>query len=336
MRTDDRGAGETPLPASFTHTITSLYGAAGAAWLARLPALLDACARRWALTLAPPFAQLSYNYVAPATRADGTALVLKAGVPNPELQTEIAALQIYEGRGSVRLLDADPALGVLLLERLTPGTTLAQVRDDAAATLVAAQLMRRLWRPLPAGHPFPTVAKWAGGLGRLRQRFDGGTGPLPAALVERAERLFADLLASQAAPMLLHGDLHHANILTAEREQWLAIDPKGLAGEAAYEVGAFLRNPLPQLLALPRPGRVLARRVDLLAEALGFERERIVGWALAQAVLSAWWSIEDHGTGWEQAITVAELLAEQDKHYFVVSSPRVPSLCDEKNHAPDL
>ncbi len=112
-----------------------------------------------------------------------------------------------------------------------------------------------------------------------------------------------------AEPVLLHGDLHHDNILAAEREPWLAIDPKGIVGEPAYEVGALLRNPLPGLLARPEPGRVLARRIEQLAAELGFDRARIRGWALAQAVLSAWWSYEDHGDGWRETIACAELLA---------------------------
>ena len=113
-----------------------------------------------------------------------------------------------------------------------------------------------------------------------------------------------------AEPMLLHGDLHHDNILSAERQPWLAIDPKGIVGEPAYEVGALLRNPWSVLLDMPQPGRILARRVDQLAEELGFDRARIVGWGIAQAVLSAWWCLEDHYPGWEFSIGCAELLAE--------------------------
>jgi len=109
-------------------------------------------------------------------------------------------------------------------------------------------------------------------------------------------------------PVLLHGDLHHDNILAAERQPWLAIDPKGLVGEPEYEVGALLRNPMPGLLAIPHPERVLARRLDILAESLGFDRDRLRAWGLAQAVLAAWWSIEDHGQGWETWIACAALL----------------------------
>ncbi len=110
-----------------------------------------------------------------------------------------------------------------------------------------------------------------------------------------------------SAPVLLHGDLHHDNILSADREPWLAIDPKGVVGEAEYEVGAFVRN---RLFAGPKPEMLLARRVDQFVDELGFDRERIVGWSLAQAVLSAWWSFEDSGHVWNEAIACAELLAE--------------------------
>ncbi len=303
------------VPNGFARTIVELYRTAGVEWLSRLPSVIADCAQHWSLTVMPPFEPLSYNYVAPASRADGADVVLKVGVPNPELLTEIEALRFFNGHGIVRLLDANADQGVLLLERLKPGAPLSSLTDDEQATAIAAQVMRQLWQPAPAAHPFPTVAKWAAGLKRLREHFDGGCGPFPDDLVEAAEARFAELIGSMAEPVLLHGDLHHENILTAERQPWLALDPKGLVGEPAYEVGPLLRNPMPQLLAEPKPERILARRLDQLelAEALGFDRERLLGWGLAQAVLSAWWSFEDHGHGWESGIACAELLAALEK-----------------------
>lgn len=297
------------VPRGFARTIRELHGETGDEWLQCLPALLADCALRWSLTILPPFEPLTYNYVAPAIRRDGTDVVLKVGVPNPELLTEIEALRQFDGHGMVQLLDADPELGILLLERLKPGAPLSELGDDQQATSIAAQVMRQLWRPAPPQHPFPTVAKWATGLERLRRRFGGGTGPLPSGWVEAAEYLFGELIGSMAEPVLLHGDLHHENILSAERQPWLALDPKGVVGEPAYEVGALLRNPIPGLLKQPHPERTLARRVDQLAEELGLDRARLVDWGLAQAVLSAWWGIEDHGHGWEWGIACAEVLA---------------------------
>jgi len=194
------------------------------------------------------------------------------------------------------------------LEPGTPLTALCET-DDAAATSAASSVMRKLWRTPHAGHAFPTVADWGEGFRRLRGRFGGGTGPFPRALVEEAETLFRELLESSAEPVLLHGDLHHGNVLAAAREPWLAIDPKGLVGEPAYEVGALLRNPLPQLFDWPRPVRVAERRIAQLSEELGFDRERVRGWGLAQAVLSGWWTFEDTGAGGGAGVAVAEILA---------------------------
>jgi streptomycin 6-kinase len=290
--------------------MAEVYGEAGVAWLKQLPSIIDDCARHWSLTVERPF-ELSYNYVAAAARADGTPVVLKVGFPSRELMTEIWALELYNGHGIAQLLDVAHDKGAMLLERLAPGLPLARVAeaDDQQATAIAAEVMRQLWRPASTEHLFPSVADWAAGMQRMRDHFGGTSGPFPPRLVAEAEALFGELLGSMAEPVLLHGDLHHDNILSAQRQPWLALDPKGLVGEPAYEVGALLRNPLPQLLQMPQPGRVMARRVDQLAEQLKIDRARIRGWGLAQAVLSAWWVIEDHGAGWEPTIECAELLA---------------------------
>jgi streptomycin 6-kinase len=296
------------LPGHFASRIRAIFGEQGQAWLEDLPALLDDCARRWELTLQPPF-ELSYNYVAPAVRADGSLVVLKVGPPNPELLCEQVALGLYGGRGCAALLDADPTRGITLLEHVWPGERLSALEDDERATRLAAEVIGQLWRPLPPEHPFPSAAGWMRGLARQRERCGGGSGPLPERLLDQAERLAAELLGSAGAPVLLHGDLHHDNILSARRAPWLAIDPKGLAGELAYEVGALLRNPLPALLERPDPAATLARRVAIFSEMLGLERQRVAAWGMAQAVLSACWSIEDEGRGWEEATACAELLS---------------------------
>ncbi|MBI5946736.1 MAG: phosphotransferase [Chloroflexi bacterium] len=292
----------------FFARIVEVFGAEGAAWIDALPSLLAEAAERWGLQVGEPFEPLSYNYVAPAVRRGGETAVLKAGVPGAELRSEIAALRHYDGRGAVRLLESDADRGLLLLERVTPGTPLVALDDDEDATRIAAGVMRRLWRPPPAGHEFPAVGDWLRGFERHRARCERGSGPFPATLFARGEALAGELLETSGAPVVLHGDFHHWNILRGEREPWLAIDPKGVVGEPAYEAGALLRNPTPDYLRWPGIERVMARRVEILAETLGFERERIAGWGFAQAVLSACWSHEDHGAGWEPAIACAEIL----------------------------
>jgi streptomycin 6-kinase len=284
-----------------------LRGAAGRDWLDRLPALITGCEERWSLEIGAPFPELSFNYAAPALRADGTAAVLKLSFPDdPGFNKEAEALRLFAGRGAARLLELDR--GAMLLERLEPGIPLTTVLNDEESTSIAAGVLRQLWRPVPLDHVFPSVSDWARGFDRLRRSFGGGTGPMPAALVEEAEGLFAELLASQDEPAVLHGDLHHYNVLAARREPWLAIDPKGVVGEPAYDTAALLHNPV-EVLETPRPGKVLERRIDLLSQELGLDRERVRGWGLAQAVLAAYWGLEDSGQVWEEALVFAEMLS---------------------------
>jgi len=299
------------LSPAFVTTIRTTFGDAGDVFLRDLPHLLEMYAQRWELILLPAFPNVSYNYVAPVVRRDGSEAVLKLGVPHREARSEMAALAFYGGSGCVRLLEADPDGGALLLDRVRPGATLQQLAytDDVQATAVLADVMDALWRPAPAMHEMLTIAVWAAELAALRPNFGGGTGPFPAHLVDIAERLFAELLASSAAPVVLHGDLHHDNVLAAQGECWLAIDPKGVVGEREFEVYALLRNPLGWPLAQPDPARVLQRRIDQVADRLGLDRQRIRLWSVAQCVLSAWWDYNDHDpAAGQDDLRIAELL----------------------------
>lgn len=297
------------VPDALVQSNVSLYGQAGESWIEHLPDLVADIAKRWSLRVSPPFPNLSYNYAAPAVRQGGSEVVLKICYPVREFRTEAEALRLYAGEGAVCLHEADIERGALLLERITPGTLLSEVGRDVEATSIAASVMRQLWRPVPSDHPFPTVADWARGMERLRAQFDGGTGPLDPRLVQEAEALFRDLLASVTEDVLLHGDLHHFNILAATRQPWLAIDPKGIVGEAEYEVGALLRNPTPAICTWSNLAQIEERRIRQFAEELGFDAKRLRGWGIAQGVLSACWSVEDHGAGWEEAMYIAETLS---------------------------
>lgn len=277
-------------------------------FLQSLPETMKRCADRWMLSILPPFQNLSFHYVAPCVLPDGTSAVLKIG-PN-EIASEVSALLAFDGLGSVRLLGSDIEKGAMLLERLTPGTlltTLADDENDEKATEAAAAVMQMLWRPPPVDHHFPTTDDWGQAFALLRERFGGTTGPLGTALFERAESLFQELSASASPPVLLHGDLHHDNILSAERTPWLAIDPKGVVGEPAYEIGAILRNSWADRNGVRDYKRMLERRVHQFADILSMDRTRIRDWGFAQAVLSAIWGVEDNCFA-DSSLDMAELI----------------------------
>lgn len=296
------------IPATLRRNVLTVWGADGANWLGRLPALIGTLAVDWKLHIGAPFA-LSYHWVAPATRADGTAAVLKLGVPHRgHLVVEAAALREYDGHGAVRLLGFDEDRGALLLERADPGTpasTLVPHRDEEA-TAAAISVIRRLHFPPSPGSTLPDVVDQAADfVAYLREHPNGG--PLPRHLVQRAAGLFDELPASAPARVRLHGDLHHDNILRATRESWLAIDPHGLVGDPGYDVGSWAFNPDPDrreagLLALV-PGRI-----EQLADGLAMPIDRVVGYAFVKAVLSEVWTAEDGGTPSSRALDVARLL----------------------------
>jgi streptomycin 6-kinase len=290
-------------PAAFTRNVAAVWGEAGRDWLAGLPATLDAVARDWRLTVGAPY-ELSFNWVAPARRADGTPAVLKLGVPSAADQShEAAALSFFAGAGAAALLDRDEDRGALLLERVEPGHTLRTLvpEHDERATAVLIDTMRRLHRPAPPGLACAELTSYRDDFAAHLRRFPGD-GPIPRRLVERAAGLFDELCASAERRVVLHGDLHHENVLAGTREPWLAIDPHGLLGDPGYEVGAVLYNPFdgdePVLDLLPA-------RIEQFADGLDMPIERVVAWGFVQAVLSEVWDAQGDDRAPGQALDVA-------------------------------
>ncbi|MEN8173178.1 MAG: aminoglycoside phosphotransferase family protein [Chloroflexota bacterium] len=280
-----------------------MYGDKGLDWLDALPALLDEFTQCWSLTLKPPFEPFSYNYVLPAVTRDGRDVVLKTGFPDPELLTEIYALRHYAGQGSVQILESNPGNQIMLLERVKPGDVLLDLDDDDAMTLIAARVMQQLWKPIDPTDHFPASSTWM----RTLDNIWPGSSPITQPLVEAAQRLKAALLKSETKTVLLHGDLHHWNILSAQRQPWLAVDPKGIVGDPVFDVGALLRNPVNRMLIMPDFKRSTLRRLDILAEVLGFERQRMLSWSFVQAILAAHWSYEINGDGWDAFAHAAQV-----------------------------
>lgn len=213
-----------------------------------------------------------------AVRADGTPCVLKLRFPEEgEPATEGAALRHYGGGAAVTLIADDMARCALLLERCTPGTPLLDEPDDFATTVIAG-LLAELWSPPPVGHPFGTLAsvaeRWVATI--------AASAAFDRSLRDETVGLLRELVADAGSPVVLHTDLHAGNVLRAERRRWLAIDPKGLVGERAFDCAALLRD-------RATADRV-PRRLAIVTELLGVDPARVRGWALAQSVEGAVWS----------------------------------------------
>ncbi|BCJ41541.1 hydroxyurea phosphotransferase [Actinoplanes ianthinogenes] len=302
---------EIALPDTFTRRVTATWGAAGTRWLAGLPETANQLLRDWDLRLDRAY-PLSLNWVTRVLRADGSAAVLKMGVPESEhLADEAAALEFFDGRSAIAVLARDAAHGALLLEEAAPGVqarSLVPERDEAA-TAVLIEVIHRLHRPAPPGIALPELAARRASFDEHLRRFPGDD-PLPRHLVDRAGRMLTELCATATERVVLHGDLHHDNVLTADREPWLAIDPHGAVGDPGYEIGAMLYNPDPRdeddtVLKL------VPSRIEQLADGLGIPIERVVAWGFVQAVLAEVWNAEGDGVGTCRPLRLAHQLLPQ-------------------------
>ena len=263
-------------------------------WFAALPAMVDDWCERWSITLHPEIPNLSYTVVLLGTSDEAGEVVLKLAPPGMEFSSEVAGLAAFQGPGVVRLIHADTTAAGMLMERVVPGTPLRAFDDridDATATAIGASMLKRPWRPAPPepGDLIP-LRRWFRDLFRLRDQLRDGRVDLPISRdsVEYAAAIAEDLLRTPD-PVVLHGDLHHGNILENAAGGWTAIDPKGLIGDRAYDVGTWMLNGWPA----SEPGdqeSIQRRRVDIFADGLDLPRERVIAGALVHATLVIAWA----------------------------------------------
>lgn len=281
-------------------------GEAGDKWLKSIPQIIASCEKKWNIQVQQPF-DLSWNYVAPVIRVDGSSAVLKVGFPeDKEFQSETDALEVYDGDAAAKLYEKDIEMTAILIERVNPGLPLSLEEDDDKATRILAKMMKLLWKPLPESYTFPTVADWVKGIQRFKVQISEESS-IPWYYIDKADEYFRELIETSSQPMLLHGDLHHDNVLSSHRSGWLVIDPKGVAAEPAYETAAMIRNPQKQMKNSPSLKNKLERRIRVMADELQFDSERIYKWCYAQTVLSAIWSFEDRENV-KKTVQIAEIL----------------------------
>lgn len=278
------------IPASLVATAVRWNRANGRRWLERLPGLVAELAGEWSLELGSPYPNGNCALVLRASRA-GEAVVLKVSWLDVETRPEPDALRLWDGDGAVRLLAADERRGAMLLERLEPGTPLSDHPNRDEALVIACELVRRLRRPAPCGHRFHDAADVAWQVvGGLRRRWSAAGEPFDERLVDAAVRA-AEVLLSERSPqplVVVNRDLHLGNVLAAEREPWLVIDPKPLVGEPAFDGGHLLADALEADATLDR----VEHASVLVAEGLAVSPDRLCAWALVRAVDFALWAYE--------------------------------------------
>ena len=255
----------------------------GKDWLRRLPSLVGECVEAWELKIEGPYNGGKVGLALKVERPDGSPAVLKISVPARDTAHEAAALAHWRGKGAVRLLERDDERHALLLERCDPGNQLSDLVDEDEALRAAAYVLRRIWRPPPSSHSFRLLADEADRWGQiLPRRWKALGGPCDRALVDRAVSAYGELGAVQEEPVVCHQDFHGGNVLRSTRESWLAIDPKPLVGERAFDTAWLLRDRRASVGMDAHPSRRLRRRLDLLSDELGLDRERIRGWGIAR------------------------------------------------------
>lgn len=281
------------LQSKFVRLVQLYYGDRGASWLQKLPELIHYSEQKWGMKIHEPY-DLSINYVAPALLHNGGEVVIKICLPGEEFLNELEALQLLGENSIVKIVDYDRDNGLLLLHKLSPGTTLAELKDDEDVCRIAANVLKELTIEAPITSRFPSIHSKRDSLRTLVITNDHGVGPISKEVLEKALRICTYLLQTPKQQFLLHGDFHHYNVLSSMENRWKAIDPKGLIGELEFDIIQFLLNKLPSHNVYD----LTEKRINIFTEELHLDKERLLLWGYCHSVLATSWTIE--GNGYDQ------------------------------------
>ena len=279
-------------PVALRASHAKYFGNATAAWIQSLPDLVDRWRDEWQLRLDGAPQSGAVALVLPVVRADGTPAVLKLQPVDEETRGEPIALASWAGNGAVRLLEHEPSSGSMLLERLDATRSLAPIPESRAISVIAG-LLRRLNRlPAPPGMRL---------LDDIAHRIVADAPSIVARATDADERSLlttctarlSDLLTEPVARRLLHWDLHYDNVLArlGDSDDWVAIDPKPLAGDPGFELLPALWNRWAEVRATGDIRRALLHRFDLMVEMQGLDAERAAAWTLARVLQNALWDL---------------------------------------------
>lgn len=263
---------------TFNQTILSIYREAGKAWLQDLPNLITMIASKHGLTDLMPVSNLSYNYLLSGFMS-AEPVILKMAPNDNVLRNEIAALKAFSGFGIAELIFDGGHY--FIQHRAKPGESLKSYfpHKEVESIQIACDLMKQLHQvPLPTNHTFPHISDW---LSTLDKDWD-----LPKNYLMKAKNLRDSLTQNPKRDVLLHGDLHHDNILR-DGTGWIAIDPKGVIGKPIHEIWAFLNNPAEM------SSEMILNRINQFSAQLDLDPQQIKDWCFVQSILSWIWDLED-------------------------------------------
>lgn len=293
----------------------------GDTWLDQLPHRVAEAMERWDLYRdgTQPLRAGFTALVVPVRRPRGDLGALKVAWPHTEADTEHLALRAWKGRGAVELLAADPPSATLLLERLDADRDLMS-GSILATTEVLGTLLRRLDRPAPPWAP--TLSAALEGIGRRLDRLhdDPAAGrSFPRRLTQQARSLTRELLAERdgdhrSHPLdrrMVHTDLHQMNVLRRpDPGEWVAIDPKVLAGDPHWALAPALWNRWDDVLAADDARSHLRLRLGLLCDAAALDEDRAAAMTIVRLVAEAARSIQEGGVDQEswvaRAVTIVK------------------------------
>jgi len=265
--------------------IISMYNAEGKQWLDSLPEITDKIAQKHNLSGLTPVNNMTFNYVASGYQNENP-IILKIGINSKTLTKESLCLKAFAKHAVAEVIAHDN--NMIIMQRAVPGSTLKDYfpEHDIDATKILCKNIKELHKAsIPESHNFYHLSEL---FKTLDQKLN-----IPDEILGKAKHLRDKLLSTTTKEVLLHGDLHHDNILK-NGESWLVIDPKGFIGDPAFEPAAYLCNPIPELLQENQPREIIENRINICSAELDIDSRRIADWLYAKSVLCWAWSLEDN------------------------------------------
>lgn len=291
------------LPSYFRQKIINNTGARGKKWLADLPELICHYEKKWNFKVTKSLTGDTYGYISEALCDDGKEAFFKISVPRKEHNCGITFMTLTQGWGSVLILRSDTKKSAVLMKKITPGYMLSSLKDNRKETAIAAELMKKMIIDPPESNHFPYLKDWTAVFKRM-EKFDH---PIPQEIIDAAGQIFKELDQSKKTEKLLHGDLHHENILFDQNEGWLAIDAKGVIAESAYNAARFLQNTKLELCSYADAVRLVEESIEIISGHLKEDSERLLKYAFLDSVMAACWKAEDNEKNLKSGIETAGL-----------------------------